>query len=88
VAQAADRLTQALKKAVAREANLASLVRILGPAPPGLARLQGRFRRQLLLKSYGRPPLLQALKLLRQFWSPPPKAQIDLTLDIDPVSLF
>ncbi|MBI4644461.1 MAG: primosomal protein N' [Deltaproteobacteria bacterium] len=88
VAQAAARLTAALKKAIAQDRNLASLIRILGPAPPGLARLQGRFRWQLLLKSYGRPPLLQALKLLRQLWSPPPRSKIDLTLDIDPMSLF
>jgi primosomal protein N' (replication factor Y) len=88
VAQAATRLTAALKKAIAQEENLAPLIRVLGPAPPGLAKLQGRFRWQLLLKSYGRPPLLQALKLLRQLWSPPPKSKIDLTLDIDPMSLF
>ena len=88
VAQAATLLTTALKKAIARDKDLASLIRILGPAPPGLARLKGRFRWQLLLKSYGRPPLLQALKLLRQHWSPPPKNKIDLTLDIDPMSLF
>ncbi len=88
VARAAARLTAALKKAIAREENLASLIRVLGPAPPGLAKLQGRFRWQLLLKSYGRPPLLQALRLLRQLWSPPPRSKIDLTLDIDPMSLF
>ena len=88
VAQAASRLTAALKKAIAQDQDLSSLIRVLGPAPPGLARLQGRFRWQLLLKSYGRPPLLQALKLLRQLWSPPAKSKIDLTLDIDPMSLF
>jgi primosomal protein N' (replication factor Y) len=88
VAQAAARLTAALKKAISREEYLAPLIRVLGPAPPGLARLKGRFRWQLLLKSYGRPPLLQAVKLLRQLWSPPPKSKIDLTLDIDPMSLF
>lgn len=88
VAQAATRLTAALKKAIAREKDLAPLIRVLGPAPPGLARLQGRFRWQLLLKSYGRPPLHQALRLLRQLWSPPPRSKIDLTIDIDPMSLF
>ena len=88
VAQAASRLTTALKKAIAKDDSLASLVRVLGPAPPGVARLQGRFRWQLLLKSYGRPPLLQALRLLRQLWKPPPGGKIDLTLDMDPMSLF
>jgi primosomal protein N' (replication factor Y) len=88
VAQAASRLTTALKKAIAKDDSLASLVRVLGPAPPGVARLQGRFRWQLLLKSYGRPPLLRALRLLRQLWKPPPGDKIDLTLDMDPMSLF
>jgi primosomal protein N' (replication factor Y) len=88
VAQAATRLTAALKKAMARDERLASLVRVLGPAPPGLAKLQGRFRWQLLLKSYGRPPLLQALKLLQQLWKAPSKGKVDLTLDMDPMSLF
>jgi primosomal protein N' (replication factor Y) len=88
VARAAANLTAALKRALTREKDLAPLIRVLGPAPPGLARLQGRFRWQLLLKSYGRPPLVQAVKLLRQLWTPPPKAQIDLTLDIDPMSLY
>jgi primosomal protein N' (replication factor Y) len=88
VAAAAAKLTGALKKAVARDPQLAPAIRILGPAPPGLARLQGRFRRQMLLKSYGRPPLFKALKLLRTLWAPPPKSKIGLTLDIDPVSLY
>ena len=88
VARAAVRLTDALKKAIARDKDLAPLIRVLGPAPPGLARLQGRFRWQLLLKSYGRPPLHRALAMLRHLWSPPPKSKIDLTLDIDPMNLF
>jgi primosomal protein N' (replication factor Y) len=88
VAKAAARLTAALKQAIAREGDLAPLIRVLGPAPPGLAKLQGRYRWQLLLKSYGRPPLRRALELLRQLWTPPPKSRIDLTLDIDPMSLF
>jgi primosomal protein N' (replication factor Y) len=88
VARAAARLAAALQKAVAREGNLAPLIRVLGPAPPGLAKLKGRFRWQLLLKSYGRPPLRRALELLRQLWTSPPKSKIDLTLDIDPLRLF
>ncbi|MEW6659828.1 MAG: primosomal protein N' [Thermodesulfobacteriota bacterium] len=88
VARAATRLAAALKQAIAREGDLAPLIRVLGPAPPGLAKLQGRFRWQLLLKSYGRPPLRRALELLRRLWTPPPKSKIDLTLDIDPMSLL
>lgn len=88
VAQQAQKLAAAWRQAVARDQELHSRVRILGPAPAGLARLKGRWRWQLLLKSYGRPPLVQALHLLRRLWSPAPKSRMDLTLDLDPASLF
>jgi primosomal protein N' (replication factor Y) len=61
---------------------------VLGPAPAGLSRLKGRYRWQLLLKSYGRPALTESLQHLRRLWNPPPTAHLDLTLDIDPANLF
>jgi primosomal protein N' (replication factor Y) len=88
VARQAQQLTDALRRIVRRDPDLASRLRILGPAPAGLAKLKGRFRWQILLKSYGRPPLLTLLNHLRQTWSPPPKSKVDLTLDIDPANLF
>ncbi len=88
VARQAQRLADSLKRAIHREDELARYVRVLGPAPAGLAKLKGRFRWQLLIKSYGRPALLAALGQVRRLWSPPPKAKIDLTLDIDPANLF
>jgi primosomal protein N' (replication factor Y) len=88
VAQAAQDLARGLKRRLAADPQLNRLVGLLGPAPAGLAKLKGRFRWQLLLKSHGRPPLAQTLDLLPHLWSPPPKSKIDLTLDIDPGSLF
>jgi primosomal protein N' (replication factor Y) len=88
VAQTAEHLTAALKRRVSRQPSLATHIRILGPAPAGLTRLKNRFRWQLLIKSYGRPPLQETLGLLRQIWTPPPGAKTTLTVDIDPVSLF
>jgi primosomal protein N' (replication factor Y) len=67
---------------------LRARVRILGPAPAGLARLKGRFRWQILIKSYGRPPLLHLLQHLRQVWTFAPRSRLSLTLDIDPATLF
>jgi primosomal protein N' (replication factor Y) len=67
---------------------LRTRVRILGPAPAGLTRLQGRFRWQILIKSYGRPPLLHLLQHLRQVWTPAHRSRLSLTLDIDPSTLF
>ncbi len=88
VAQAAQDLAQRLKRRLAAAPDLSRLVHLLGPAPAGLAKLKGRFRWQLLLKSHGRPPLTHTLDLLPQLWSPPPRSKIELTLDIDPGSLF
>lgn len=88
VAREARRLAQALQDFLAHNKDLRSRVRVLGPAPAGLTRLQGRYRWQLLLKSYGRVPLTQTVHHLRQLWSQSPKSRLSLTLDIDPANLF
>jgi primosomal protein N' (replication factor Y) (superfamily II helicase) len=88
VAQEARRLTVALENLRTRDADLRSRVRVLGPAPAGLARLQGRFRWQILIKSCGRAPLVRLLQHLTRTWTPPPRSHLSLTLDIDPSTLF
>jgi primosomal protein N' (replication factor Y) len=88
VSREARRLAAALKNAVSRNELLHARVQVLGPAPAGLSRLKGRYRWQLLLKSYGRPALAEALQHLRRLWDPPARARLDLTLDIDPANLF
>jgi primosomal protein N' (replication factor Y) len=88
VAHQAQKLADTLRRTIRRNPDLASRLRVLGPAPAGLARLKGRFRWQILLKSYGRPPLVAILHHLRQTWSAPTKSKVDLTLDIDPGNLF
>ncbi|MFI5354667.1 MAG: primosomal protein N' [Desulfobaccales bacterium] len=88
VSQEARRLAAALKKALRQDEQLGALVQLLGPAPAGVNRLKGRYRWQLLLKSYGRPPLAAALQHLRRLWAPPARARLDLTQDIDPANLF
>ena len=88
VAHQAKKLADSLRRTVGRHPDLASRLRVLGPAPAGLAKLKGRWRWQILVKSYGRPPLLSLIQHLRQTWSTPPKTKVDLTLDIDPAHLF
>ena len=88
VAREARRLAAALENLRTGEPDLRSRVRILGPAPAGLTRLQGRFRWQILIKSCGRAPLVHLLAHLRRAWTPPPRSRLSLTLDIDPSSLF
>jgi primosomal protein N' (replication factor Y) len=86
VAKEARRLADALENFRRRDQDLRTRVRILGPAPAGLTRLQGRFRWQILIKSYGRPPLLRLLQHLPGFGFVPPR--LSLTLDIDPSTCF
>jgi primosomal protein N' (replication factor Y) len=88
VRREAGRLAAHLQDTIRRDPDLKAKVRVLGPAPAGLSKLKGRFRWQLLLKSYGRGPLNQTLHQLRQTWTTPSKTRLDLTLDIDPWSLF
>jgi primosomal protein N' (replication factor Y) len=88
VAREARRLAAILENLRSGDADLRSRVRILGPAPAGLTRLQGRFRWQILIKSYGRGPLLHLLQHLRRVWTPPALSRLSLSLDIDPSSLF
>jgi primosomal protein N' (replication factor Y) len=89
VAREAQRLGRELKAWLAREQEgWGRQLQILGPAPAGLRQLKGRFRWQLLIKSYGREPLRRLLGRLRQAWSPPPRSALSLTLDLDPVNLL
>ena len=88
VAREARRLAAVLENLRTGDQDLRSRVRILGPAPAGLARLQGRFRWQILIKSCGRAPLGHLLQHLRRAWTPPPRSRLSLTLDIDPSTLF
>jgi primosomal protein N' (replication factor Y) len=89
VIREARRLAGDLRRFLSREKpDMARQIQVLGPAPATLRRLIGRFRWQLLLKSYGRGPLEELLGHLRQKWTPPPRARLSLTLDVDPANLL
>ncbi len=88
VADAARRLARDLSRRLAADPELNRLVRLLGPAPAGVAKLKGRHRWQLLLKACGRPALSRTLDLLPHLFHPPAKTKLDLTLDIDPGNVW
>jgi primosomal protein N' (replication factor Y) len=89
VAREARRLGGELKSWLAREQEgWGRQLQVLGPAPASLRQLKGRFRWQILLKSYGRQPLRNLLGRLRRSWTPPPRSALTLTLDLDPVNLL
>jgi len=88
VAREAARLGETARDLVRRDPELASRLRVLGPAPAGLAKLKGRHRWQLLVKSCGLGPRNRLLERLRKEWRPPPGSRLDLTLDIDPAKVW
>ncbi|WP_318258416.1 hypothetical protein [Geobacter anodireducens] len=61
-------------------------VEILGPAPAPLAKLRGRFRRQILLKAADRTTLHRLVRRVRESFQPP--AGVRLQVDMDPVDLM
>ncbi len=56
---------------------------ILGPAPAPLAKVRGRYRRQILLKSANRADMKKTLTGFRALWNP--SRIIRTNVDIDPV---
>lgn len=53
-------------------------ITVLGPAPAYIRKSTGRYRWQLILKSYSRPKLVEATKKLKDGW----------TVDLDPINLL
>ena len=63
-----------------------SRVEILGPVAAPLAKVRGRYRWQILLKSRRRDTLHAQLKVFRDGWAPPPG--IRTVIDVDPVEMM
>ncbi len=61
--------------------------RILGPAPSPIAKIQGKFRHQILLKSASAQALHAALDRLEKK-RPPKKGSVDRVIDVDPQSML
>jgi primosomal protein N' (replication factor Y) (superfamily II helicase) len=65
-----------------------STLKILGPSPAPLARLKGRYRIQLLLKSNSRARLNETLRRLADFCELQGISPQTLMLDVDPVNMM
>jgi primosomal protein N' (replication factor Y) len=66
--------------------GLRSRVEILGPAAPPLAKIRGRYRWQILLKSTGRTDLHRLLAAFKGSVKLP--ATVRLAIDVDPVDML
>ena len=67
--------------------RFAAGVEVLGPSPCALARLRGKSRYQILLKSTERGPLRQLLLRFAEKLNQLPK-QVALAIDVDPVDML
>ncbi len=63
-------------------------VRILGPAPPPIGRLRGKYRFHILLQSTDNRLLGQVVRDATADFHPPPKDDIQFVVDIDPIDML
>jgi primosomal protein N' (replication factor Y) len=63
-------------------------IRILGPAPSPIEKVNKVFRHQLLVKAGSRPPLRTLLDKLRAHLEAERVGPTSVILDVDPVSLL
>lgn len=67
--------------------RIAKSVEVLGPSPCPLARLRGKSRYQLLLKSTARPALRRLLNQFDEGIRQLPR-QVNLSIDVDPIDML
>ncbi len=77
-----------LKMLEAARDKLGAEVRILGPAPPPISRLRGKYRFHILLQSTDNRLLGQTIRLATAELHPPPKEDIQFVVDIDPMDML
>jgi len=77
-----------LKMLEAARDKLGAEVRILGPAPPPISRLRGKYRFHILLQSTDNRLLGQTIRLATAELHPPAKEDIQFMVDIDPMDML
>ncbi len=83
----AGQVKGAAEQLAGRLTAAAGPVEVLGPSPCPLARLRGKSRYQILLKSLERPALRRLLGTLEEGRGRLPKG-VALTVDVDPLDMF
>ncbi len=82
-----DKVRKQAKAAAAILEESATVCRVLGPVPAPIARIQGRHRLQILLKSESRAAIHRALASLKKR-SKPRRGAVDRIIDIDPYTML
>jgi len=72
----------------AARAKLGAEVRLLGPAPPPIAKLRGKFRFHILLQSTSNAVLGETIRRGTATLTTPAKDEIQYVIDIDPMDML
>jgi len=72
----------------AARAKLGAEVRLLGPAPPPIAKLRGKFRFHILLQSTSNAALGETIRRGTATLTTPTKDEIQYVIDIDPMDML
>ena len=88
-----ERLTESVaeslvKRLEAARANFDTKVRILGPAPPPITRLRGKYRFHILLQSVNPSALGETIRRGTDQFRVPDKSDIQFVVDIDPLDML
>lgn len=68
--------------------SLEAEVRVLGPAPPPIGKLRGKFRFHILLQSTDNAKLGMTVRMATAELRPPAKDDIQFVVDIDPIDML
>lgn len=77
-----------VKRLEAARTTLGAEVRILGPAPPPISRLRGKYRFHILLQSVNATHLGETIRKGTEQFKVPDQSDIQFVVDIDPVDML
>ena len=88
-----EKLTESVSQAMVRRleaarSELGVEVRILGPAPPPITRLRGKYRFHVLLQSINAAHLGETIRRGTDQFKVPDQSEIQFVVDIDPIDML
>jgi primosomal protein N' (replication factor Y) len=87
--EAAEKLAEGFRELRERHPDSFQKLELLGPAAAPLARIKGKYRWQLLLRARRSAPLREAARRLVEWGTSALKgSEVNLTVDVDPLSLI
>ena len=88
-----EKLTESVSQAIVKRLEAARTalgveVRILGPAPPPITRLRGKYRFHILLQSINASHLGETIRRGTDQFKVPDQSEIQFVVDIDPIDML